>query len=180
MRVYFLKSQRLGFSKWEEKDLQLAVDLWGDIEVTKLIDTRGKLTNEQVGERLLKEIEQDKKYTVQYWPIFLLENGEHAGCCGLKPYDIENGMYEIGFHIKKAFWGMNLAYESACAVIKYAFGNMNVKALFAGHNPNNHASKHLLEKLGFKYTHDEYYPPTGLNHPSYLLYREDYKRRWAE
>ena len=26
-----------------------------------------------------------------------------------------------------------------------------------------------LRKLGFRYTHDELYPPTGLRHPSYLL-----------
>ena len=30
----------------------------------------------------------------------------------------------------------------------------------------------MLHRLGFRYTHDELYPPTGLNHPSYLLKRE--------
>ncbi len=27
--------------------------------------------------------------------------------------------------------------------------------------------------LGFRYTHDELYPPTGLLHPSYLLKRSE-------
>jgi [ribosomal protein S5]-alanine N-acetyltransferase len=31
--------------------------------------------------------------------------------------------------------------------------------------------RQLLAKLGFHYTHDEFYPPTGLQHPSYLLMR---------
>jgi [ribosomal protein S5]-alanine N-acetyltransferase len=54
-------------------------------------------------------------------------------------------------------------------VIEHAFKTLAASALFAGHNPNNHASRRLLEKLGFQYTHDELYRPTGLHHPSYLL-----------
>ncbi|HUV51221.1 MAG TPA: GNAT family protein, partial [Anaerolineae bacterium] len=46
--------------------------------------------------------------------------------------------------------------------------------LFAGHNPKNEASRHLLEKLGFRYSHDEYYAPTGLNHPSYMMTADEY------
>jgi RimJ/RimL family protein N-acetyltransferase len=61
-------------------------------------------------------------------------------------------------------------------VIEYAFNILGVKALFAGHSPANEASRRLLEKLGFRYTHDEYYPPTGLNHPSYLLASEEFAR----
>jgi hypothetical protein len=33
------------------------------------------------------------------------------------------------------------------------------------------ASRALLGKLGFRYTHDELYAPTGLLHPSYRLDR---------
>jgi RimJ/RimL family protein N-acetyltransferase len=43
--------------------------------------------------------------------------------------------------------------------------------VFAGHNPANTASRGLLARLGFRYTHDELYAPTGLRHPSYLLER---------
>jgi RimJ/RimL family protein N-acetyltransferase len=60
--------------------------------------------------------------------------------------------------------------------MEYAFRALGVKALFAGHNPGNTASRRVLEKLGFRYTHDAYYPPTGLNHPSYLLTPEEFAR----
>jgi RimJ/RimL family protein N-acetyltransferase len=96
---YFLKSKRLGFRKWNDEDDEYAFKLWGDYHVTKLIDSRGKLNEEDVRERLSKEIDSQKKYGVQYWPVFLLETGEFVGCCGLRPYDIDNGIYEIGFHI---------------------------------------------------------------------------------
>ena len=58
---------------------------------------------------------------------------------------------------------------------EYAFKTCRVNALFAGHNPKNIASAQLLKKLGFTYTHDEFYPPTGLQHPSYLMTNQDYK-----
>ncbi len=169
MQNYFLKTKRLGFRKWEEEDLEIAKELWGDPEVTKLIDTRGKLSEEQVKQRLTEEIKREQEYRVQYWPIFLLETVENVGCCGLRPYDLDKGIYEIGFHIRSNHWRKGYASEAARAVIDHAFNNLKASALFAGHNPKNEPSKHLLEKLGFQYTHDEFYAPTGLKHPSYLL-----------
>jgi RimJ/RimL family protein N-acetyltransferase len=104
----------------------------------------------------------------------LLSSDEHIGCCGLRPYDLSQKIYEIGFHIRSKQWGLGYASEAARGVIEFAFEDLDVKALFAGHNPQNTTSRNLLEKLGFRYTHDEYYEPTGLNHPSYLFTKEDH------
>lgn len=166
---YILRSDRIGFTTWNKEDLDIAYSLWGDEEVTKYIDSRGKLSYEQVKERLLNEIELNNKYNVQYWPIYNLTTNEFIGCCGLKPYKIDEGIYEIGFHIRKDYWGKGYAFEAATAVIDYAFNILKVDSLFAGHNPNNLGSKKILYKLGFTYTHDEYYQGTGLYHPSYIL-----------
>ena len=59
----------------------------------------------------------------------------------------------------------------------HAFGSLRVKGLFAGHHPANEASQRVLAKLGFRYTHDEFYQPTGLEHPSYFLSDEEYAGR---
>ena len=173
---YFLKSNRLAFRPWCEDDLDIARELWGDYEVTRYFDARGKWSNDEVCERLTKEIRTAKEHGVQYWPIFLLETKGHVGCCGLRPYNLSDGICEIGFHIRSGQWRRGYAREAAFAIIEYAFDTLNVYALFAGHNPNNTASQHLLRKLGFHYTHDEYYPPTGLNHPSYALTAHEYRR----
>jgi len=45
----------------------------------------------------------------------------------------------------------------------------DIAALIAGHHPENHASGRALQRLGFNYTHDELYPPTGRMEPCYLL-----------
>ena len=171
--TYFLKSRRLGFRQWQADDLYIAMQLWGDYEVTKFFDARGQWSRDDIQERLEKEMRTAKDYGVQYWPIFLIETNRHVGCCGLRPYDLSQGIFEIGFHIRSNQWRRGYAREAAAAVIDYAFDTLKIKCLFAGHNPNNDASRHLLEQLGFHFSHEEYYPPTDLNHPSYLLKARD-------
>ncbi len=163
--MYFLSSARLGFRPWRDDDLALATALWGDPEVTRYIG--GPLSPAAAAGRLAAEIATGSAAGIQYWPIFQLEDSAHVGCCGLRPY--RDGVPELGVHIRPPFWRRGLALEAARAVIQHAFAALGARALFAGHNPDNHASRALLEKLGFRYTHDELYPPTGLLHPSYLL-----------
>ena len=98
--TYFLKSNRLGFRLWCDDDLAIAIELWGDYEVTKYFDVRGKWSRDEVRERLTKEIRTAEEHGVQYWPIFRLDTGGHIGCCGLRPYDLPQNKYEIGFHIR--------------------------------------------------------------------------------
>ncbi len=172
--MYFLTSARLGFRWWSDEDLDLATGLWGDPDVTRLIG--GPLSAEQVRERLAREIANGRSHGVQYWPIFLLAGGEHVGCCGLRPYKPDEKIYEIGVHLRRRQWGQGYAREASRAVMAYAFGCLDVTALFAGHNPANAASRSLLTGLGFRYTHEEYYPPTGLKHPSYILTASDFAR----
>ena len=164
---YFMKTARLGFRYWTENDLQLALALWGDVEVTKLIG--GPFSEDEVKKKLAAEMDSMARSRVQYWPLFLLVNDDHVGCAGLRPYRPSEQIYELGFHLRPAFWGQGLAEEAGHAVISFAFGSLGAEGLFAGHNPANVASRRVLEKLGFRFTHEELYPPTGLQHPSYLL-----------
>lgn len=172
MREFFLSTERIGFSIWTEDDIKDATDLWSDAEVTKYISQNGKMSNKEIRDRLNKEIETFKKWNVQYWPIYLIESCDNIGCCGLRPYDLEKNIYELGIHLKKKHWGKGLANEACRAVVNYAFQTLDVEALFSGHNPDNKASSGLLKKLGFTYTHDEFYKPTGLYHPSYLMTKQ--------
>jgi len=173
---YFIRTQRLGFRTWTKDDLNLAIKLWGNLEVTKFFDKRGALSREQVNRRLLEEIHTQIRHGIQYWPIFIDATDAHIGCAGLRPYDLPNRILEIGFHIRPSYWRQGYASEAAIAVLSYAFEKLDAAAIFAGHNPENIASKKILAKLGFTYTHDEYYAPTGLQHPSYLMTAQEHSK----
>ena len=166
-RTYFIKTDRIGFSKWNRDDIELARTLWGNPDVTKFICASGHFSEEDIQERLAVEIGNEDKYQVQYWPIFELNSNEFIGCCGLRPY--KKNQYEMGFHLLPEYWGEKFATEAANAVIDYAFRHFHAEGLFAGHNPKNAASRKVLLNLGLLYISDEFYAPTGLYHPSYEL-----------
>lgn len=102
-RTYFIKTDRIGFSKWNRDDIELARTLWGNPDVTKFICASGHFSEEDIQERLAVEIGNEDKYQVQYWPIFELNSNEFIGCCGLRPY--KKNQYEMGFHLLPEYWG---------------------------------------------------------------------------
>lgn len=165
---YFFQSKRLGFRRWQLNDLGLAQQLWGNPEVTKLF-SRDPFSPEQIYERLHSELERDLRYGLQYWPCFQIASDEFIGCCGLRPYRSDEKIAELGFHLSPTHWGKGYATEAALAVIEYAEQNLELQALFAGHHPENLASRRVLLKLGFEESGSELYEPTGLLHPGYLL-----------
>ncbi|HJX82986.1 MAG TPA: GNAT family N-acetyltransferase, partial [Candidatus Angelobacter sp.] len=152
---------------WTSDDLPLAQAIWGNPEVTRFVG--GPFSSEQVQGKLEREIANLEAHNVQYWPMFLLSTGEHAGCAGLRPPGRGRQNLEMGFYLRPEYWGMGLAVEAGQGVIQFAFTTLGVKTLFAAHHPNNVASGRVLEKLGFRYSYDELYPPTGLMHRSYVL-----------
>jgi [ribosomal protein S5]-alanine N-acetyltransferase len=160
---------RLAFRCWTAEDLPLARRLFGDPGVTALVG--GPFDDAAVAARLEVERSNQRDHGISYWPISL-HGGPEIGCCGLRPRepgDPERRVYELGFYLLLPWWGQGFAMEAGAAVIAHAFGALGAAALFAGHHPQNAGSRRALEKLGFRYTHDELYPPTGLEHLCYEL-----------
>ncbi len=166
---FFLESARLQFRHWIENDLPLALGLWGDAEVAQYLG--GVLNEEQCLAKLRVEMDRQERFGVQYWPVFLRETGEFVGASGLRPYQDQPDVRELGVHIGRRFWSGRFGEEAARAVIGYAFETLKVKALVAGHNPNNMHSGALMGRLGFAYTHDEPWGPFDLMHPFYRMER---------
>lgn len=131
MREFFMKTKRVGFSKWNYSDLNLATQLWGDREVTRFICATGMFTKQDIIHRLETEIQNDKLFQIQYWPIIELSTEQLIGCCGIRPFDSEMRSYEIGFHLRKKYWGMGYASEAAKAVIAYSFDALKADKLCA-------------------------------------------------
>jgi RimJ/RimL family protein N-acetyltransferase len=177
-RSYWMRSARLGFGEWTPDDSALALALWGDPRVTRLIG--GPFSAAQIRDRLAREITHRAAHGIQYWPVFRLADDAHVGCCGLRPFPEQEGVREMGFHLRPEHWGQGYATEAGQAVLRCAFTALGLRGLVAGHHPHNDASRAVLRKLGFRYRHDVFYEPTGLEHPSYALTAEDYARSLTE
>jgi [ribosomal protein S5]-alanine N-acetyltransferase len=165
--AYFLATQRLGFRSWQSSDLPLAQALWGDPEVARYL--AGPFTPQQIADRLDREIALEQQHGIQYWPIFELATGAHLGCAGLRPYRDEPGVYALGYHLHRAFWGKGFAVEAAQAAVHHAFTALHANGLFAGHHPENLASSRVLLKLGFRFAGMQFYEAFGFDEPTYRL-----------
>lgn len=152
--------------------MPLARRLWGSPDVARYL-VRGQLSESDIQARLQRERDALERFGFQYWPMFLKETGDFAGCCGLKqcPYEgtPESPELELGFHLVPEVWGRGLATEAATAVARHAFDGRGAARVFAGHHPENRASAAVLRKLGFRFMRDVLFEPTGLMHPLYVL-----------
>jgi [ribosomal protein S5]-alanine N-acetyltransferase len=58
----------------------------------------------------------------------------------------------LGYWFDRAVWGLGYATEASRAVAKFAFDDLNLSQLQAGHAFDNAASARVLQKAGFKPT----------------------------
>jgi RimJ/RimL family protein N-acetyltransferase len=74
---------------------------------------------------------------------------------------------EIGWTVAPARWGEGLATELGAASIAIAFGPLGLDDVVSFTLPYNHASRRVMEKLGFVYERDTDYK--GWEHVLYRL-----------
>ena len=61
----------------------------------------------------------------------------------------QGGVMELGYLLAPSHWGGGFAREAVSAVIDQLFAEGN-RRVFADTDPENHASRRLLERLGFR------------------------------
>ena len=89
---------------------------------------------------------------------------------------------ELGYWIGKPFWGQGMIPEAGEAILRYAFENLGMRAVWCGYYDGNEKSRRVQEKLGFvyKYTTDDLYlsllDETRKGHTQ-LLTKEQWKSR---
>ena len=58
---------------------------------------------------------------------------------------------ELGYWIGKPFWGQGMIPEASRALLRHAFENLGMRAVWCGYYEGNEKSKRVQEKLGFVY-----------------------------
>ena len=103
---------------WQIEDLLLAM---GDPAVTALIDSRGKLSDAQVGEKLRAEIERNRSGGMQHWACSISAMASSSAAAGFgQALYARWANFEVGFHVVKRCWGKGFATEAALAALGYA------------------------------------------------------------
>lgn len=167
--TYFLETSTLGFRNWLEEDFQLVKSLLSNPEVTQELYGSSLLSDQEVKVFLNTEMDNVKKFGVQIWPFFSLNDDQFIGVCGLRPYKLFDGIFELSIQVLPEYHNMGHGFQASSAMLEYTINTLNIKSLFAGHTPQNTIAAVLLKKLGFQFKHMEFHSPTGVNHLTYIL-----------
>lgn len=86
----------------------------------------------------------------------IFRGGTHVGGAGLFLGAISKTEkpWELGYWIAGLFWGFGYASEAADEMLRFAFADLKLKKVFAGHFADNPASGRVLAKLGFRHLYD--------------------------
>ncbi len=146
----FLETEQLALKKLKLEDLDLFVDLDSDPAVMHYITDGVPRERSHYEERipeLLKYISENPGLGL--WPTYLKETNEFIGWYILKHLP-DDGEVEIGFRIKKKFWGKGYSTEAGLALLKHGFETVGLDRIAAIVRPDNLASQAVIKKIGLK------------------------------
>ena len=92
------------------------------------------------------------------YAVCLRESGEAVGSVGLKMGDATDmtdraDECELGYWIGRPFWGQGLIPEASRELLRHAFEDLNMQAVWCGYYDGNTKSRRVQDKLGFVYHH---------------------------
>ena len=104
-----------------------------------------------------------------------------AGFTGKTRAEFPQKNDELGYALSPAFWGRGLMPEAVSELLRYAFEELGLAAVWCSHYADNPQSQRVIEKSGFLFRFEA--PildgPSGAQKPAwfYLLTKEAWSRR---
>lgn len=158
MMDYFIETPRLYIRELLPADDAAMFEMDSDAEVHRYL---GNKPQQHIGEArdvIAMVRQQYADFGIGRWAVVEKETGGFIGWTGFKRMtDKVNGHvghYDFGYrHLRRA-WGRGFAYEAARAALDYGIDQLDIrKDIYAMTDVDNGASRHLLEKLGFRLGH---------------------------
>jgi [ribosomal protein S5]-alanine N-acetyltransferase len=109
---------------------------------------------------------------VGLWAMELKDTRELIGDCGIILQQVEGErLYEIGYHLRRDFWGQGLASEAAIACRDWAFAHLKTTRVISLIRPENLPSRRVAERVGMKVWKEVNW--RGLLHCVYSIEKEE-------
>ncbi|MEM6398125.1 MAG: GNAT family N-acetyltransferase [Bacteroidota bacterium] len=158
----FLETDRLILRGIQENDVQGMYELDSDPEVHRYLGNR-PISSMEEAESIVKYIrDQYEKDGIGRFAVIDKSTEEFIGWAGLK-YErtvrTDMDYYDLGYRLKRKFWGRGIATEAALESLKYGFQILKLQQIYAGAQVDNLGSNKVLQKVGlifietFKFDH---------------------------
>ena len=145
-----LETKRLILRPWRESDAESLYEYAKDPEVGPPAGWPPHTDVENSREIIRSVLSAPETYAV------CLKDGRAIGSVGLKckgstDMTDRDDECELGYWIGKPFWGQGLIPEAAEELLRYAFEELNMRAVWCGYYEGNEKSHRVQQKLGFVY-----------------------------
>jgi ribosomal-protein-alanine N-acetyltransferase len=154
-------TKRLVIRPLRVADAELAyrlIDL--DKEVSRFINRANSL--KQKIERFQKLVDGYEAENYGYFGVAPIESDDQLiGWVGLTPLD-GYPFTQLVYGLARQYWGQGFGSEMAAAMVHYAFQRMHLEILVAVVNPENGASRKVIEKIGMKLKTSIEWPRQGM------------------
>ena len=176
MKVY-LETKRMILREFTETDVDNLTELDADPEVTRYING-GKSTprdfiEEKVIPHILAYYQNDDEQGI--WAAINKSDGEFMGWFHLRPNRADTTETELGYRLKRQYWGQGYATEGSRALVAQGFNQLKVDVIVAIADPANGASRRVMEKAGLSFEL-EYPEPDGFVVVKYRLDRNQFQK----
>ena len=106
------------------------------------------------------------------WVIRRKSDNRKIGTCGFHCWDTQNGKVDVGYDLKKEFWGNGYMQEAMKEIIEFAKLKMQVKEISACIYLENEKSIRLVKGFGFtpSSSHTEVFRGEEYMHNIYSLF----------
>ncbi|KYC43284.1 acetyltransferase [Scytonema hofmannii PCC 7110] len=149
MHIPQLETQRLLLRGFLEEDLDAYAEMCGDPEVMRYIGTGKPLSRWESWRSMATMLGHWQLRQYGMWAVEERQNGEMIGRIGCWKPEGWPG-FEIGWTLRRQYWGRGFATEGATAAIDYAFNVLQQSRVISLIRPQNTASIRVAQKLGEK------------------------------
>lgn len=165
MRFYF-ETKRLTVRPYLLSDVDGLFRVMSDKRVHTYTKDRDNPWDRQRTEEYIKYMIRQDFRTLDCFHGAVLEKstGLLIGLCGLNPYQAKEP--EIEWKLGVPYWGKGYATELGKQMLQGAFASTDSKGIFGMAQPENKASRRVLEKIGMQYLGDRVFR----NHESSFYY----------
>jgi len=145
-----IETKRLLIRPYIIEDTVEAYSLFNDTDVMAFIPYGIDKSLQDTQDRINKYIAHFNTYGFGKYVLIDKSNNELVGDCGI--CRIENKeINELGYRIKKKYWNLGFATETAKGLLEYAFKTLKFNEIHAIVEKQNQKSIYILErKLGFE------------------------------
>jgi RimJ/RimL family protein N-acetyltransferase len=177
-----LQTKRLILRAWQENDAESLYKYAQNPNIGPIAGWQPHTSIENSREIIKTVLSANETYAV-----VLKETDEVVGSIGLMTEkgemhsaEMTETEGEIGYWVGEPFWGQGLIPEATHELLRHAFEDLGLTAVWCGYYDGNEKSKRAQEKCGFIYHHTEHNKPVPLmndfrtEHFTKMLY-EDWK-----